>query len=195
MPLAFRAKGTSLSTATNWIFNYIVGELTPILQEKIKWRLYPMHAFFCLCSLIFVYFAYPETMGVPLEEMGELFGDQPGPIPQNYDEMDEENQPLNQGRLSNDEEEHSSSSRPLRRSISSHPRYMNEEELAARQAAIKVAKLERRNQTWSFLGRGSSSSNSGGTRSRGMIASLFGGNTEESTHENMPYQPLHREER
>lgn len=26
MPLAFRAKGVSLSTATNWFFNFIVGE-------------------------------------------------------------------------------------------------------------------------------------------------------------------------
>lgn len=67
MPLAFRAKGTSFSTATNWAFNYIVGEATPILQEKIKWRLYFMHAFFCLVSFFLVYFCYPETMGVPLE--------------------------------------------------------------------------------------------------------------------------------
>lgn len=186
MPLAFRAKGTSLSTATNWIFNYIVGEMTPILQEKIKWRLYPMHAFFCLCSLIFVYFAYPETMGVPLEEMETLFGDEPGPIPQKDDEVDEENQPLNEGRISNDEEGYSS--RPSRRSISSHPRFMNEEELTARQAAIKVARLERKNQTWGFLGRGPSSSNS-----RGTIASLFGGR-QESAHETTPYQALNREE-
>lgn len=70
MPLAFRAKGTSLSTATNWLFNYIVGEMTPILQERIKWRLYPMHAMFCLFSGVFCYFFYPESAGVPLE--GEL---------------------------------------------------------------------------------------------------------------------------
>lgn len=200
MPLAFRAKGTSLSTATNWIFNYIVGELTPILQEKIKWRLYPMHAFFCLCSLIFVYFAYPETMGVPLEEMEHLFGDEPGPIPQKDDEMDEENQPLNQSRMNDDEaEEEEHPPRPLRRSISSHPRFMNEEELAAREAAIKVAKLERKNQTWNIWGKGSSSSNLGTRtrRNRGTITSWFGGSSQrqESAHESTPYQPLSREER
>ncbi|GAA5826813.1 hypothetical protein JCM3770_004701 [Rhodotorula araucariae] len=59
--------------------NYAVGEMTPILQETIEWRLYPMHAGFCVLSFILVYFAYPETMGVPLEEMDELFGDQPAP--------------------------------------------------------------------------------------------------------------------
>ncbi|GAA5979452.1 hypothetical protein JCM5350_003911 [Sporobolomyces pararoseus] len=77
LPNAFRVKGVSLSTASNWAFNFIVGEATPILQEAIRWRLYPMHAGFCVLSFILVYFTYPETMGVPLEEMDELFGDQP----------------------------------------------------------------------------------------------------------------------
>jgi sugar porter (SP) family MFS transporter len=76
MPLTFRAKGVSLSTATNWAFNFLVGEMTPILQEVIEWRLYPMHGFFCACSFILVYFLYPETMGVPLEEMDAVFGEE-----------------------------------------------------------------------------------------------------------------------
>ena len=52
MPLTFRAKGVSLSTATNWAFNYVVGQTTPYLQDLIEWRLYFMHAFFCVCSFI-----------------------------------------------------------------------------------------------------------------------------------------------
>ncbi|EEB95177.1 hypothetical protein MPER_05896, partial [Moniliophthora perniciosa FA553] len=69
MPLTVRAKGVSLSTATNWAFNTLVGEVTPYLQEVITWRLYFMHGFFCACSFVLVYFLYPETKGVPLEEM------------------------------------------------------------------------------------------------------------------------------
>ncbi|PFH54773.1 hypothetical protein AMATHDRAFT_72540 [Amanita thiersii Skay4041] len=72
MPLVVRAKGVSLSTATNWCFNFIVGEVTPYLQEFIAWRLYPMHGFFCACSFFVV---YPETKGVPLEEMDVVFGE------------------------------------------------------------------------------------------------------------------------
>ncbi|KAG6818030.1 hypothetical protein H0H87_009185 [Tephrocybe sp. NHM501043] len=75
MPLSVRAKGVSLSTATNWIFNFIVGELTPYLQDTMAWRLYPMHGFFCACSFVLVYFLYPETKGVPLEEMDAVFGE------------------------------------------------------------------------------------------------------------------------
>ncbi|KAJ3918315.1 general substrate transporter [Lentinula edodes] len=75
MPLTIRAKGVSLSTSTNWAFNFLVGEVTPELQEVITWRLYPMHGFFCACSFILVYFLYPETKGVPLEEMDLVFGE------------------------------------------------------------------------------------------------------------------------
>ncbi|KAG6022191.1 hypothetical protein E4U41_002299 [Claviceps citrina] len=75
LPLSIRSKGASLSTATNWAFNWLVGELTPILQEWIKWRLYLVHAFFCVVSFVIVYFTYPETCGVRLEDMNSLFGD------------------------------------------------------------------------------------------------------------------------
>ena len=92
LPLSIRAKGASLSTASNWAFNFLVGELTPILQKAIKWRLYLMHAFFCAVSFVLgkfslllcfcirtdhgpVYFVYPETANVRLEDMNALFGD------------------------------------------------------------------------------------------------------------------------
>jgi len=52
LPLSIRAKGASLSTAANWAFNWLVGEMTPILQELIKWRLYLVHAFFCAVSFV-----------------------------------------------------------------------------------------------------------------------------------------------
>ncbi|KAK2463771.1 hypothetical protein APHAL10511_004209 [Amanita phalloides] len=76
MPLSVRAKGVSLSTATNWLFNFIVGEGTPYLQEVITWRLYVMHGAFCACSVVLVYFLYPETKGIPLEEMDAIFGEE-----------------------------------------------------------------------------------------------------------------------
>ncbi|KAI1179482.1 putative MFS monosaccharide transporter [Nemania sp. FL0916] len=75
LPLSIRSKGASLSTASNWAFNWLVGEMTPILQEWIKWRLYLLHAFFCVVSFVVVYFIYPETCGVRLEDMDSLFGD------------------------------------------------------------------------------------------------------------------------
>ncbi|CEJ79974.1 Putative Hexose transporter [[Torrubiella] hemipterigena] len=75
LPLSIRSKGASLSTATNWAFNWLVGEMTPILQEWIQWRLYLLHAFSCVASFVIVYFLYPETCGVRLEDMDAIFGD------------------------------------------------------------------------------------------------------------------------
>ncbi|KAK5106369.1 Ribulose bisphosphate carboxylase large chain [Lithohypha guttulata] len=75
LPLSIRAKGASLSTASNWAFNWLVGEMTPVLQEVIKWRLYLLHAFFCAVSFVLVWFLYPETANVRLEDMNALFGD------------------------------------------------------------------------------------------------------------------------
>lgn len=75
LPLSVRAKGASLSTAANWFFNYLVGELTPILQDWIHYRVYLIHAGFCALSFVVVYFAFPETKGLGLEEMDFLFGD------------------------------------------------------------------------------------------------------------------------
>lgn len=52
MPLPFRAKGVSISTATNWLANYWVGVTTPLFQKLLGWRLYTMHACFCVISFI-----------------------------------------------------------------------------------------------------------------------------------------------
>ncbi|KAJ4486004.1 general substrate transporter [Lentinula aciculospora] len=97
MPLTIRAKGVSLSTSTNWAFNFLVGEVTPELQEVITWRLYPMHGFFCVCSFILVYFLYPETKGVPLEEMDLVFGeDEREEMEENADDDDEEDNEIDE---------------------------------------------------------------------------------------------------
>lgn len=75
LPLSVRAKGASLSTASNWAFNFLVGEVVPVLQQKMGWSMYLLPAFFSVCSVILVYFVYPETKGVALEEMDSVFGD------------------------------------------------------------------------------------------------------------------------
>lgn len=72
-PLAVRSKGVSLSTASNWFANYVVGQLTPILQESIGWAMYLIPATSCILSVVTVYWVYPETMGVELEDIDRLF--------------------------------------------------------------------------------------------------------------------------
>lgn len=75
-PLKIRSKVASLSTASNWAFNWLVGEMTPILQELITYKLYLIHSTSCFISFFVVYYFYPETAGVGLEDMDSLFDDQ-----------------------------------------------------------------------------------------------------------------------
>lgn len=75
LPTKARASGASMATATNWLCNFIVGELAPIALEKLHWRLYLIHALSCLISIIVVNFVYVETKGVKLEDLDSMFDD------------------------------------------------------------------------------------------------------------------------
>ena len=193
MPLAFRAKGASLATATNWSFNWLVGELTPILMEKIGWKLYIILAFFALLAFIVVYFGYPETSGVPLEEIGALFGDEIT-VPQDDDDEsdsddDEERAEERRRRRSmsvNGSDGEGYTTRPIRRSISSHPRLQSEEERAARAAAARVAAEERR-AAQSVFGLG-------GSGPFGWIGRFLGGGKKDETPDRRLYEEVRRDE-
>lgn len=74
-PNSVRSKGAALSTATNWLFNFIVGEMTPILLASIKWKTYLFPAASCFLSFLAVEFLFPETKGLTLEDMGSVFDD------------------------------------------------------------------------------------------------------------------------
>ncbi|KAH0840104.1 general substrate transporter [Lanmaoa asiatica] len=74
-PLRARAKGMSLSTGTNWLFNFIIAFITPPLFEVMNAGYYFLLVGFCIISFIVVWFIYPETAHKTLEELGEVFGD------------------------------------------------------------------------------------------------------------------------
>lgn len=75
IPNSVRSKGAAMSTATNWLFNFIVGEMTPILLDSIKWKTYLIPGFSCILSFLCVHYLFPETKGLTLEDMGSVFDD------------------------------------------------------------------------------------------------------------------------
>ncbi|KAG6378894.1 general substrate transporter [Boletus reticuloceps] len=75
-PLRARAKGMSLSTGVNWLFNFIIAFITPPLFEAMNAGYYFLLVGFCIISFFVVWFVYPETAHRTLEELGEVFGDQ-----------------------------------------------------------------------------------------------------------------------
>ncbi|KAI8319285.1 general substrate transporter [Martensiomyces pterosporus] len=72
-PMHIRSKANSITTAANWLFNFVIGLVCPILLKKITWKLDIIFAIFMTVALICVYLFYPETKNRPLEEMEVVF--------------------------------------------------------------------------------------------------------------------------
>ncbi|KAF7554275.1 hypothetical protein G7Z17_g3022 [Cylindrodendrum hubeiense] len=72
-PLAIRTRSAALATASNWIFTFLVVEITPISITNIGWRTYVYFSVFNLCFLPLIYFFYPETRNLSLEQIDKLF--------------------------------------------------------------------------------------------------------------------------
>ncbi|KAK7543798.1 MFS transporter [Phyllosticta citricarpa] len=72
-PLAIRTKAASLATASNWIFTFLVVEVVPVSISSIQWRTYLYFAIFNLAFAPLIYFFYPETKNLSLEQIDMLF--------------------------------------------------------------------------------------------------------------------------
>ncbi|KAI1500936.1 general substrate transporter [Biscogniauxia marginata] len=71
--LSMRTKGAALGTATNWIVNFLVVEITPIGIDSIGWRFYIIWTVFNFSFVPIVYFFYPETADRTLEDIDRFF--------------------------------------------------------------------------------------------------------------------------
>jgi sugar porter (SP) family MFS transporter len=84
-PLAIRAKGMSLSVASNWLWNFGIAYSTPYLVDKsttgvngVKAANLGVKVFFiwgstCMGCFLFAYFFIPETKGLSLEQIDLLY--------------------------------------------------------------------------------------------------------------------------
>ncbi|PKX89128.1 hexose carrier protein [Aspergillus novofumigatus IBT 16806] len=72
-PIKTRAKANAISTCTNWLFNFLIVMVTPIMIRDIGWGTY---LFFAVINALFIpviYLFYPETAGRSLEEIDLIF--------------------------------------------------------------------------------------------------------------------------
>ncbi|KAG0745594.1 hypothetical protein G6F57_009177 [Rhizopus arrhizus] len=72
-PLAIRAKGTSLTTAANWLMNFVISLFVPVMLTTITWGTYIFFGCCCAVMAICVFLFFPETKGRSLEEMDLVF--------------------------------------------------------------------------------------------------------------------------
>lgn len=73
-PTRLRSYGVGLGAATQWLFNFVITEVTPSAVHHIGWRTFLMFGVFCLAMGVFVLFFVKETKGRSLEEIDVLFG-------------------------------------------------------------------------------------------------------------------------
>ena len=73
-PLSNRAYGISLGASANWMTNFIVGQITPIMLQRITYGTFIFFGLMTTGGWIFIYFGVPETKRLTLEEMDVLFG-------------------------------------------------------------------------------------------------------------------------
>lgn len=72
-PLRVRGKAVSITTASNWIFNFALGYFTPPAFVNIKWKTYLIFGVFSFCMAVHAFFFFPETAGKTLEEVEDMF--------------------------------------------------------------------------------------------------------------------------
>ena len=72
-PLNARARGTALSTSTNWMTNFWLGLYIPQALNEASWKLYFVFGAFNYMNSILAYLFFPETSQRSLEELDLLF--------------------------------------------------------------------------------------------------------------------------
>lgn len=72
-PLSMRGKGAALSTASNWLNNFLIGLVTPPLMESSPALTFGVFGSACFLAYLWATYVVPETANVPLEAIDELF--------------------------------------------------------------------------------------------------------------------------
>ncbi|KAJ6079862.1 hypothetical protein N7467_009615 [Penicillium canescens] len=72
-----RSLNVAFGAATQWLFNFVVARAVPNMLATVGdngYGTYLIFACFCFSMCVFVWFFIPETKGMSLEKMDELFG-------------------------------------------------------------------------------------------------------------------------
>lgn len=74
--LDIRAKGVAIGSAVNWIMNFAVAQVTPVMLTNIGYKTFIVSMCFCALGLVWIYFVLPELKGLTLEEIDAVFADE-----------------------------------------------------------------------------------------------------------------------
>ncbi|WRT64577.1 uncharacterized protein IL334_001509 [Kwoniella shivajii] len=69
----YRSKGAGLCVALQWLFDFVILQVTPIGISQIGWGMFLVFAVFNFSYAPLVYLFCPETAGVPLESIDAMY--------------------------------------------------------------------------------------------------------------------------
>ncbi|KAF7715515.1 MFS-type Sugar/inositol transporter [Penicillium ucsense] len=72
-----RSLNVAIGAATQWLFNFVVARAVPVMLTTVGangYGTYIIFSCFCFSMFVFVWFFIPETKGLSLEKMDDLFG-------------------------------------------------------------------------------------------------------------------------
>ncbi|KAL3491927.1 general substrate transporter [Aspergillus germanicus] len=69
-----REVGVTVGAASQWLFNFMMSQITPHAIENIGWRMFLMFAIFNYAIVVYSFVFLKETLKVSLEEMQGVFG-------------------------------------------------------------------------------------------------------------------------
>lgn len=72
-PNTIRSQAVAIAVAFQWIFNYLVSSTFPALYEFSPGFAYGLYGVICVISALFVWRMVPETKGLTLEQMSNLW--------------------------------------------------------------------------------------------------------------------------
>ena len=73
LPLHARSRGTAFGISSNWLWNFVVVTITPVILSDLQWKAFLIFMCTNLAFVPLVYFCYPETANFTLEEIDSLF--------------------------------------------------------------------------------------------------------------------------
>ncbi|KAL8950908.1 MAG: hypothetical protein Q9222_003086 [Ikaeria aurantiellina] len=73
-PMSNRPYGIALGASSNWMNNFIVGQVTPDMLSGITYGTYLVFGILTFMGAAFIWFYVPETKRLTLEEMDVVFG-------------------------------------------------------------------------------------------------------------------------
>jgi MFS family permease len=79
-PLEIRHQITAMSSFANWIFNFMLAEVSPTAFDSIGFKYYFVYGSTSFALFIALIFLYPETLNRTLEEIDDIFIQAKGPL-------------------------------------------------------------------------------------------------------------------